>query len=116
MLSTNGQFVAFVSDASDLVSGDANGSRDVFWRDRRAGVTRLVSRTVAGTSGNRGSDSPSISPDGRYVAFHSRASDQAAGDTNSNHDVFVWDSQTDTVTLVSRTPAGLGGAGESFSP
>ena len=116
VLSTNGQFVAFVSDATNLVAGDLNGRRDVFWRDRGAGVTRLVSRSLSGTSGNGESESPSISPDGRYVAFHSRATNLAAGDTNANYDVFVWDSQTDTVTLVSRTAAGRSGAGDSFAP
>ena len=116
VLSTNGLLVAFVSDAADLVAGDSNGKRDVFWRDRVTGTTRLVSRTAVGTSGNGESDSPAISPDGRYVAFHSRASDLVAGDTNASHDVFVWDSQNDTVTLVSRTPAGRSGAGDSFAP
>lgn len=116
VLSTNGQFVAFVSDATDLVAGDSNGKRDVFWRDRGTGTTRLVSRTTLGTSGNGESDSPTISADGRYVAFHSRASDFVTGDTNASHDVFVWDSQSDTVTLVSRTPVGRSGAGDSFSP
>ena len=116
VVSSNGQYVAFVSEAANLVANDANGARDVFWRDRVAGVTRLVSRTPAGASGNGESDAPVMSADGRYVAFHSRASNLVTGDTNGRYDVFVWDSQNDSVTLVSRTVAGGSGAGNSFSP
>ena len=67
VISSNGQFIAFVSDASNLVANDTNGLRDVFWRDRRSGTTRLVSHTPTGGSGNGDSDSPVISPDGRFV-------------------------------------------------
>ncbi len=116
VVSSNGQFVAFVSEASNLVTNDNNRARDVFWRDRVAGTTRLVSRTPAGASGNADSDAPVISPDGRYVAFHSRASNLVANDNNADYDVFVWDAHDDSVTLVSRTPAGGSGAGASYSP
>jgi fibronectin-binding autotransporter adhesin len=116
VVSTNGQYVAFASEATNLVATDANGARDVFWRDRVAGVTRLVSRTPAGASGNGESDAPVISADGRYVAFHSRADNLVSGDTNGRYDVFVWDSQDNSVALVSRTVAGVSGAGHSFSP
>jgi uncharacterized repeat protein (TIGR01451 family) len=116
VVSTNGQYVAFASEATNLVANDANGARDVFWRDRVAGVTRLVSRTPAGASGNGESDAPVISADGRYVAFHSRADNLVSGDTNGRYDVFVWDSQDNSVALVSRTVAGVSGAGHSFSP
>ncbi len=116
VVSSNGQYVAFASDATNLVPNDNNGARDVFWRDRISGLTRLVSRTPAGASGNRDSDSPVISPDGRYVAFHSRASNLVANDNNTNYDVFVWDSTDNTVTLISQTPGGVSGAGDSFSP
>lgn len=116
VVSSNGQFVAFASDASNLVANDTNGARDIFWRDRVLGTTRLVSRTAAGASGNGESDAPVISADGRYVAFHSRATDLVASDTNASYDVFVWDSADDSVTLVSRTLAGASGAGDSYSP
>ena len=116
VVSSNGQYVAFVSDAANLVANDNNGARDVFWRDRASGVTRLVSRTPAGASGNGPSDSPVISADGRYVAFHSRASNLVNNDTNASYDVFLWDAHDNSVTLVSRTPTGASGAGDSFSP
>ncbi|NBV24769.1 MAG: hypothetical protein EBS05_22980, partial [Proteobacteria bacterium] len=90
VISSNGQFIAFVSKASNLVSNDTNGLQDVFWRDRQAGVTRLVSRTPSGFSGNGELDAPAISADGRYVAFHSRASNLVGNDGNTNYDVFLW--------------------------
>ena len=107
VVSSNGQYVAFVSDAANLVANDNNGARDVFWRDRASGVTRLVSRTPAGASGNGPSDSPVISADGRYAAFHSRASNLVNNDTNASYDVFLWNAHDDSVTLVSRTPTDL---------
>ena len=116
VVSSNGQYVAFVSDAANLVASDNNGERDVFWRDRVSGTTRLVSRTATGASGNADSDAPAISADGRYVAFHSRASNLVATDKNADYDVFVWDAQDNSVTLVSRTSTGGSGAGASFSP
>ncbi|MBI5802249.1 MAG: PD40 domain-containing protein [Verrucomicrobia bacterium] len=116
VVSSNGQYVAFVSDAANLVANDNNGARDVFWRDRLAGTTRLVSRTTAGASGNGDSDAPVISSNGRYVAFHSRASNLVATDSNTNYDVFVWDSNDNSMTLVSSAPSGASGAGDSYSP
>ena len=116
VVSSNGQYVAFVSDAANLVASDNNGERDVFWRDRTSGITRLVSRTASGASGNADSDAPAISADGRYVAFHSRANNLAVTDNNADYDVFVWDSNDNSVTLVSRTSTGGSGAGASFSP
>ena len=89
-LSADGRFVAFTSTASDLVATDTNGESDVFVRDLQTGTITLVSVNGAGTdSGNRGSSSPLLSADGRFVAFGSIASDLVATDTNGNQDVFV---------------------------
>ncbi len=68
-ISADGRFVAFTSDASNLVLRDTNDSSDVFVRDLLAGVTRRVSLTTQGRQGDSASYSPSISGDGRYVAF-----------------------------------------------
>ena len=88
-ISADGRYVAFVSDASNLVLGDVNGYTDVFVRDRKLHKTSLVSVDSAGVQGNSDSLSPSISADGRYVAFDSEASDLVAGDTNGYEDIFV---------------------------
>lgn len=88
-ISANGRFVAFWSFASNLVAGDTNGRVDVFVRDRQDGTTTRVSVSAAGVQGNGASYEPAISADGRFVAFHSDATNLVAGDTNGAPDVFV---------------------------
>jgi hypothetical protein len=100
-LSTNGQFVLFESAASNLVSGDTNKSTDIFVRDLVNNQTLLVSVNTNGVSGNRDSSGSSMTPDGRYVAFISKATDLVAADTNAIPDVFVRDLQTSNTVLVS---------------
>ena len=90
-ISRSGFFVAFSSDATDLVTGDTNGKRDVFVRGREIGTTTRISVATDGTEGNNGSDNPSICFDGRYVAFGSYASNLVSGDTNGYEDIFVRD-------------------------
>ena len=100
-ISANGRYVAFESAASNLVTGDTNGVTDVFVRDLRAGTTRRVSVSGKGLQGNGYSDMPTISADGRYVAFESKASDLVSGDTNGKTDVFVRDLVAGTTRRVS---------------
>lgn len=101
-LSSDGRFVAFPSDATDLVAGDTNNCLDIFIQDRQAGVINRVSVATDGTQGNKESRGPaSISSDGRYVAFESSATNLVAGDTNGSMDVFVHDRQTGITTRVS---------------
>ena len=88
-VSGGGRFVAFWSDASNLVPGDINGAGDVFVRDRQTGETRRLSRGPNGGQGEGLSASPSISSDARFVAFQSEASNLVPGDTNGHQDVFV---------------------------
>lgn len=115
-ISANGRFVAFYSAASNLVDGDANGVNDVFVRDRQERTTVRVSLAPAGASPNGGSSSPSISADGRFVAFLSDASNLVADDLNRLRDVFVVDRQTGTTTRASVDSAGAEANLESFSP
>jgi hypothetical protein len=102
-ISDDGRFVAFGSAATNLVSGDANGERDVFVRDRQTGTTTRVSRSSAGVQGNYDSYYSDISSDGRYVAYQSFATNLVTGDTNGAFDIFVRDRQTGTTTLVSKS-------------
>jgi Tol biopolymer transport system component len=88
-LSANGRFVAFNSEASNLVPGDTNFAIDVFVRDRWEGTTRRVSVRTGGDQGNRDSSSARVSADGRFVAFRSRANNLVPGDTNGQQDVFI---------------------------
>jgi hypothetical protein len=90
-LSADGRYVAFASDASNLVPGDTNGTLDVFVHDRVTGETSRASVSSYFWQGNGGSWYPSLSADGRYVAFWSWASNLVTGDTNEAADVFVHD-------------------------
>ena len=100
-VSTNGQFVVFQSDASNLVPNDANGATDIFIRDRVAGTTTLVSVSTNGGPANGASTDPVMTPDGRFVAFISSASNLVPNDTNGIPDVFVRDLVAGTNFLVS---------------
>jgi len=84
-----GRFVVFVSNASGI-AGATGAHRQVFWRDRLTGETKLVSASAAGAEGNGDSWAPAISADGLAVAFESYASNLVAGDTNGVRDVFGW--------------------------
>ncbi len=88
--------MAFRSKATTLVAGDTNGAADIFVRDRETSTTVRVSLATDGTQGNNNSGSPSISDDGRHVAFGSLATTLVAGDTNGFRDVFVHDYLGDT--------------------
>ncbi|MGH2537870.1 MAG: carboxypeptidase regulatory-like domain-containing protein, partial [Candidatus Promineifilaceae bacterium] len=90
-ISADGRYVAFGSYASNLVGGDTNGIDDVYVHDRDTGQTSRASVASDGAQGNDGSGDPSISADGRYVAFVSWASNLVSGDTNGYADVFVRD-------------------------
>jgi uncharacterized repeat protein (TIGR01451 family) len=109
-ISANGRYVAFTSDASNLVAWDTNGFPDVFVHDCKTGETRLVSVSSAHEQGSAQSNSPVISADGRYVAFTSYADNLVAGDTNGFPDVFVRDLKTGKTTLVSVSSAGVQGS------
>ncbi|MET0853608.1 MAG: hypothetical protein ABWY30_03185, partial [Microterricola sp.] len=84
-----GRFVAYSSDASNLVPGDTNGAADVFVVDRQTNITTRVSVASDGTEASGSSSSASISADGRFVTYWSDASNLVPGDTNGVSDVFV---------------------------
>jgi RTX calcium-binding nonapeptide repeat (4 copies)/WD40-like Beta Propeller Repeat len=119
-VSTDGRFVAFESFASNLHPDDADADPDVFVRDLQAGTTTLVSRAAgaASSKGNAVSFEPTVSADGRFVAFTSWASNLHPEDADLSSDVFVRDLQADTTTLVSRAAGAAGAKGNdhSFEP
>jgi len=92
-ISGDGRFVAFSSFDTDLVASDTNDTRDVFLRDRISRTTERLSVSSAGVQTTQSSFQPSVSADGRFVAFTSDAN-LATGDTNNLRDVFVRDRQT----------------------
>lgn len=99
-LSADGRYVAYGSDATNLVPGDTNGVIDIFVFDRYTNMTERVSVASDGTQANDHSAEPSISADGRFVTYSSGASSLVPGDTNG-YDIFVFDRQTGTTTRVS---------------
>lgn len=105
-VSGDGRYVAFLSESSNLVSGDTNGKPDLFVRDRTTSTTARVSVSSAGGQAGGFSLYPSISADGRFVAFESDAPNLVAGDTNETNDVFVHDRTTGATTRVSVDSAG----------
>lgn len=115
-VSANGRLVAFDSTASNLVPGDGNGKSDVFVYDRKTGVIERVSVASDGSESNGGSTTPSISADGRWVAFSSAASNLVAGDVDGVRDVFLHDRKTGVTTRLSIDAAGNGGNGASSLP
>jgi Tol biopolymer transport system component len=100
-ISADGRYVAFASFATTLVPGDANRELDVFLHDRDSGATTLVSVASDGAQGDGPSLAPSISGDGRRVAFESDAANLVAGDANRTEDVFVRDIPSGKTTRVS---------------
>ncbi len=100
-LSEDGQFVAFDSEASNLVPVDLNGTVDVFVKDRTSGTIQLVSITSAGAQANGGSGIPAISGDGRFVSFRSIATNLDPADPDPKPDVYLHDRVTGQTVLVS---------------
>jgi hypothetical protein len=91
VVSGSSQYVAFGSIAANLVTGDTNNTRDIFLHEVASGQTTRVSVATDGTEGDKGSERPSLSFDGRYVAFQSLAGNLVAQDTNTDYDIFVRD-------------------------
>ena len=112
-ISSNGRYIVFNSWASNLVPGDTNESADVFLRDMQEGTTTRISLGQSGEQGNNRSFAGPISPDGRFVAFWSLASNLVPGDTNNNFDVFLRDLQRGTTARISVASDGTQGNDES---
>lgn len=114
-LSSDGRYVVFYSDASNLVTGDTNGALDVFVHDRETNTTERVSVSSDGTEGNGHSVEATISADGRYIAFQSVASNLAPPDTSPSLDVFLHDRTAGVTSLVSRSDDDVPASGASRS-
>jgi hypothetical protein len=112
----SGQFVAFHSLATNLVTGDTNGVSDGFVRDRDAGATERTSLASDGTQANNYTHQTPISWDGRYIAFDATASNLVPGDTNGVYDVFVHDRDTGDTERVSLSSGGAQGNARSAYP
>ncbi|MEV6495083.1 hypothetical protein AB0M20_41650, partial [Actinoplanes sp. NPDC051633] len=90
-ISRTGRYVAFSSAATNLVAGDTNAADDVFVRDRRAGTTARASVGPGGVQADEGSSGTALTPDGRYLAFDSLATNLVPGGSERIRSVFVRD-------------------------
>ena len=115
-ISRDGKFVAYASNATNLVAGDTNGNRDVFLFEVATGTTTRVSIDGAGNEGDGISEDPAISADGTKIAFTSAATNLVAGDVNARNDVFVRDTSTGTTVRVSVDSSGLEANSNSSVP
>jgi hypothetical protein len=115
-ISADGRFVAFYSEASNLVAGDTNGWEDIYVRDRSLGTTERVNVSSRGDQANDGTEYgwPAMTPDARFVAFTSSASNLVPGDTNTYSDVFVRDRKLGITERVSVSTAETQGDGDCF--
>lgn len=100
-VSSDGSTIAYLSGASNLVTGDTNGFQDIFVFDRASGVTERVSVGMGGAEANGHSENPKLSHDGRLVLFISHATNLVPGDTNGKRDAFLYDRMTATTVRVS---------------
>ena len=112
-ISKTGRFVVFDSDATNLVAGDTNAKTDVFIRDTVAKTTKRVSVSATGAQGTGASYRPSVSDDGRYVAFISAAANLVPGDTNGKPDAFRKDVVTGQIVRLSTALGGAQGNAET---
>jgi Tol biopolymer transport system component len=108
-ISADGRFVAFSSDASNLVPNDTNRASDLFLRDRKTHTTRRITVTSSGAQTDGSDGVPTVSPGGRYVTYSSRASNLVFGAGQKDvydYQVYVWDRLTGETRLVSASPTG----------
>lgn len=115
-ISADGRYIAFVTASNNIDTEDGDDNQDVFVRDISSNVTRLISRGTANGAANGTSNQPSISPDGRYVAFSSNANNLSTGDSDGTKDVYVHDRVTRDSKLVSIGLDGLPALGDSTRP
>ena len=112
----DGQRVLFVSDASNLVSGDTNAARDLFVKDLASGAVTRLSTAADGSEANGGNTSPRLAADGSRLAFVSAASNLVKGDTNGFLDVYLRELDSGQVSRASLAVDGREPDGDSYGP
>lgn len=108
-----GRYVAFVSYTKNLEGSDGK-FRQIFWRDRNTGITKLVSKSANGELANGDCFEPSLSADGKKLVFESKATNLVSGDVNNAKDIFIWHADDHKISLVSTASNGVMADAESF--
>lgn len=114
-LGEDGRYVVFVSSSAGF-AGSPGKHRQIFWRDRNTGTTKLISAAANGEEGNGDSFAPAISADGTAVAFESYSSNLVENDKNGVRDIFVWHAATNKIETVSIGEGGKEANAESYEP
>jgi hypothetical protein len=112
MVASDGNSVAFDSKSTNLVPGDSNGQEDIFLKNMTTGAITRVSNKGNGSQGGGGSR-PYMSPNGEWIIFNSNGA-LVPGDTNNHTDVYVYNTQTQTLTIGSPGMGGAPGNGDSL--
>lgn len=110
-----GRYVAFVAYGKGM-DGSSGNHRQIFWRDRKTGETKLISKSSTDEEGNGDSFAPAISAAGKTVAFESYSNNLAGSDNNGARDIFLWQENTGNVILISKSKAGGSANSESMEP
>lgn len=110
-----GRYIVFIS-SSEKFAGSTGKHRQIFYRDRNAGTTKLISASASGEEGNGDSFAPSISSDGQSVAFESYSGNLVESDKNGLRDIFVWHAATNKIETVSMGQGGKEANAESYEP
>lgn len=111
-ITTDGRFMVFSSNATNLATGDRNDASDIFLRDRWLNQISRISVDSSGLEGNAASVQPVISANGRFIAFSSKATNFVAGETNGSADIFIYDTQTKQIRGINP----LDSNGDSLNP
>jgi hypothetical protein len=114
-LTNEGRYVAFVSSSSGF-AGSTGKHRQIFWRDRNTGETKLISKAADGQEGNGDSFAPAMDISGKKLVFESYASNLVAADANAVRDVFLWEATTGEISRISAGPGGTEANAESYEP
>jgi len=115
-ISADGRYMVFASGATNLVPNDTNGWNDIFVRDRLLGATVRVNVGAGGVQANQDSGHPTISRDGRYIAYESAATNLVSTANNGPYHIFRYDTLAHTTVHVSKSTAGTQGNGSSTYP
>lgn len=115
-ISATGRFIAFQSAANNLVPDDTNEAQDIFLLDNRTDELWRIPAGPDGEQANGDSRHPTLSADGRFIAYESLADNLAEGDDNQTWDIYLYDHQTDSTTWVSRGLEGAAGNDQSVTP
>ncbi|MBP6431126.1 MAG: PD40 domain-containing protein [Ferruginibacter sp.] len=110
-----GRYVAFGAYGKGM-DGSSGNYRQIFWRDKKTGETKLISKSAIGEEANQNCQMAAISSDGKSVAFESYATNLANNDNNGARDIFLWQQASGKVTLISKAQTGGTANSESMSP